>query len=211
MDDLPDYPDHARRLREFAFRDDLTPEMRKRADSAIEALIVLGAITPQEWEVLEERARTDWTAFAERYSGDPEHVRVREVIRKAYRLWSADRLDVSRGIGCVLDRIGTFLGQVRSMVVSFLRNRGPSPPGSGPTGSSGRGEARSPSLPAWYIYTGNQISELPLGRFDQVLPAGGIPSEMDGYIRQQEPSGRMGASGRDFGVGGGGAEKISKC
>ena len=91
---------------------------------AMEALIALGAITPQEWEVLQGKARADWMAFAERYSDEPEHVRVREAVCEAYRLWSADRLEVPRGIGLVLDRIGTFLARVRSTVVSFLRNRG---------------------------------------------------------------------------------------
>ena len=77
---------------------------------AMEALIALGAITPQEWEVLQEKARADWMAFAERYSDEPEHMRVREAVCEAYRLWSADRLEVPCGIGRVLDRIGTFPG-----------------------------------------------------------------------------------------------------
>ena len=42
MDGLPDYPDHAERLREFAFRDDLPPDMREWADGAMDKATSLG-------------------------------------------------------------------------------------------------------------------------------------------------------------------------
>ena len=77
---------------------------------AMAALIALGALTPQEWEILQEKARADRMAFADRDSDEPEHVRVHEAVCEEYRLRSADRLDVSRGTALVPDRIGTSPG-----------------------------------------------------------------------------------------------------
>ena len=67
MDDLPDYPDHAKRLLEFAFRDDLPPEMREWADGEMEKVTSLGMARREklgndfrdlqvQWEELERTA-----------------------------------------------------------------------------------------------------------------------------------------------------------
>ena len=122
MDDLPDYPDHAKRLLEFAFRDDLPPEMREWADGEMEKATSLGMARGEklgndfrdlrvQWEELERTAERNGVPMDD-LPDYPDHAKrllefaFRDDLPPEMREWADGEMEKATSLGIAKTEAG---------------------------------------------------------------------------------------------------------